>query len=488
MKKLLKRYQYLILFFFSLYSGLLCYSFFSYSPPIFLVLFSIPFSLGGLYLAIKNFHALFSIMVFSLPLSINQNKIDGDGFGISLPGELIVVFVAGAGLFHVMWNWERFKNIFTHWLTIVVLLHVVWMGVTTLTSVMTLVSVKFFIIRCIYVSVFFLLAIDYLRSHSNVIRFYWIYVLSMVIPILYSINYHSQHDFTQAFSYEVGDPFYNDHTIYAACLAILIPFFILLIVYYGEVKKRKHQLFAGLALGLMIVAIVLSYSRAGWLSLVVAFVCFLLIKMGVRFHQAVLIIVVAIGVFYFNGDKIIDKIKENDVESSEGFFNHARSVANISTDNSNIERLNRWVCALRMFEEKPIVGFGPGTYPFQYGQFQLSQEMTWVSVRDGSVGGVHSEYLKPLSEMGALGFLFFMVIIIGTLKIGLDLIQSENRHKDKSLILGIYLGFITYLIHGIVNFFLDTDKSSVLFWGAIAAIVAYDLQRKSVSKEIVKPD
>jgi hypothetical protein len=37
------------------------------------------------------------------------------------------------------------------------------------------------------------------------------------------------------------------------------------------------------------------------------------------------------------------------------------------------------------------------------------------------------------------------------------------------------LGFITYLVHGSMNNFLDTDKASALFWGFIGAFVSLDI-------------
>lgn len=479
MPDLLNKYYYGILASFGVYAALVCYTFYNSNPLVFSVLFGIPFLIGGLILSIKNFHLLFSLMIFSLPLSINQRSISGGGFDISLPGELVVVFVAVTGVLYMLWNFDRFRDIFKHWLSIIIVLHVFWMLVTVFSSTMMLVSLKFFVIRTIYITVFFLLAVDYFKDTKNVVRFFWIYFISMIIPILFSIEYHSKHDFTQAYSYEVGEPFYNDHTIYAACLAILIPFFTMIIIYYGEIKKSKLQFFSLLSLLLLIIAITLSYSRAGWLGLAIAACFFVVIKLKINFTQVTTVLLVLLTLFLINSEQILDKVKENSVVSSEGFLNHAKSIANISTDNSNVERFNRWICAIRMFEDRPLLGFGPGTYPFQYSQFQLAQEMTWVSVRDGSVGGVHSEYLKPLAEMGGVGFLLFIIIIVGVLKIGLDLIQDKNRHKHRNLLIGMYLGFITYLVHGIVNFFLDTDKSSVLFWGIIAAFVAYDLKRKS---------
>ena len=45
----------------------------------------------------------------------------------------------------------------------------------------------------------------------------------------------------------------------------------------------------------------------------------------------------------------------------------------------------------------------------------------------------------------------------------------------KGIVLGMILGLITYLIHGSLNNFLDTDKASALFWGFIAGFVSLDI-------------
>ncbi len=40
---------------------------------------------------------------------------------------------------------------------------------------------------------------------------------------------------------------------------------------------------------------------------------------------------------------------------------------------------------------------------------------------------------------------------------------------------GIVLGLVTYIIHGGLNYFLDTEKLAVPFWGFIACLVAFDI-------------
>ena len=46
----------------------------------------------------------------------------------------------------------------------------------------------------------------------------------------------------------------------------------------------------------------------------------------------------------------------------------------------------------------------------------------------------------------------------------------------KLLMICMFLGLVTYFIHGILNNYLDTDKATVPVWGMTAAIVMLDLK------------
>jgi O-antigen ligase len=154
---------------------------------------------------------------------------------------------------------------------------------------------------------------------------------------------------------------------------------------------------------------------------------------------------------------------------------HVQSVSNVSTDASNLERLNRWNSALRMFAEKPVLGFGPGTYMFKYAPYQATAEKTVISTNAGTLGNAHSEYLGPLAESGFLGSLSFIAIVLTSLFTASRIYFTANRRKVRLLALALMTGLLSYCIHGIMNDFLDLDKLNALFWGFIAMIVALDI-------------
>jgi hypothetical protein len=66
----------------------------------------------------------------------------------------------------------------------------------------------------------------------------------------------------------------------------------------------------------------------------------------------------------------------------------------------------------------------------------------------------------------------------------MNIIYETDDKKTKVLLIAVVLSFVSYLIHGFVNFFLDTDKSSVLFWGMLAIITITDIQHQKKKKKI----
>jgi len=179
------------------------------------------------------------------------------------------------------------------------------------------------------------------------------------------------------------------------------------------------------------------------------------------------------------------KLEENRQDSSTNFSQHIQSISNVSSDASNLERINRWTSALRMFREKPFLGWGPGTYMFQYAGFQSSKHRTVISTNFGDGGNAHSEYIGPMAESGILGALSFILVAFTTLITGIRYYIRQNTSPYRWISLALILGLTTYLLHGFLNNFLDTDKASALFWGFIAAIVALDIfQKQEIKKEI----
>ena len=219
--------------------------------------------------------------------------------------------------------------------------------------------------------------------------------------------------------------------------------------------------------------------------MVAAFIVYLLIRFKVKFKYLFGIGLAALFIIFLSWDKIQMELARNDAEhTTEEFGERLQSATNVTSDASNLERLNRWSSAWEMFKERPIFGFGPGTYAMEYAPFQDPEKLTIISTNFGNMGNAHSEYLGPLAETGFIGFLSVVLLVIAIFYKGITLYLKYPAEdlQYKRLILFMNLALVTYFVHGVLNNYLDTDKASVPIWGMCAAFIAleYQLDNKKV--------
>lgn len=139
--------------------------------------------------------------------------------------------------------------------------------------------------------------------------------------------------------------------------------------------------------------------------------------------------VIMIGLFFTFQHQISIILERNDQDAKGNIVEHIQSISNISTDASNLERINRWNSAIRLFQERPVFGWGPGTYQFVYAPYQLSKNRTIISTNAGDGGNAHSEYIGALAEMGIIGSLLVVALVIVGVYKGLT---TYKRAKTKS--------------------------------------------------------
>ena len=240
--------------------------------------------------------------------------------------------------------------------------------------------------------------------------------------------------------------------------------------YISENKLFKNLLYFGLII--FFVGLYFSYTRAAWLSILIAAIVFLLYYFKIKFKWIIGLVIIPILFVVINFTEISYLVQKNDAEhTTENFSERIESMSNISSDASNLERLNRWNCALELFYMRPFFGWGPGTYSFVYAPFQSSMNLTIISTNFGDGGNAHSEYLGPLAEQGFLGFLInSMLIVILFISTGLYYIKCEDSYY-KHLTLMIILALTTYFSHGVLNNYLDTDKAAIPIWGLISIFI-----------------
>ncbi len=443
-----------------------------------LMLSALPVILLIVLAAVYSFDKILYLIIFFAPLSIPLRKVmPGVGFDMYLPTEPLLFGLLIVFLLKVISERKFDRKILFHPVSLAIYLNLFWLLITSCTSTMPVVSFKFLLARIWFVAVLYLLTAKLFSKRKNMEKYVWLYVIPFMIVIFYATFRHLGYGlWDKQAAHFVVKPFYNDHTSYGAASAILLP--ILTVFVFNKSFSKRLRLISIGVFAVVLMSFILSYSRAAWLSIVVAIGVWIIILLKIRFKPLFITFIALLAIFFAFQTQILMKLESNSKQSSANMMTHISSMSNITTDASNLERINRWSCAIRMFEDKPFFGFGPGTYMFQYAPYQLTKDRTIISTNAGDGGNAHSEYLGPLAESGVLGLVTFLILIAVVIYTGVNAYTRINDQRLKQIVLAALLGLITYYIHSFLNNFLDTDKLSVPFWGFTAMIVAIDILSK----------
>jgi putative inorganic carbon (HCO3(-)) transporter len=426
------------------------------------------------FIAVDKFLLL---IVFLVPMSVQLRFIIPEpAADIFLPTELLLAGLLILMCFKVFIFKEIDKKILVHPVSVISFCLLAWYLISSLTSTIPAVSIKSFLARLWFFAGFYLLTAEIFRKPERIRVYFSLYILGMIPVVAYYLFRMCQTGiFNQKAAYQAVRPFFNDHTSFGAALAFCIP----LILYFLTAKEatRKKKIVLSILLFFFSAAFIFSYSRAAWLSLITAALLILFLILRISWKIILPGLVIAIVVIATSWSGLMIRLNENRQESSGKIMNHLRSVYNIRSDASNMERVNRWKSALRMFREKPITGWGPATYQFKYAPFQMASEKTIISTNYGEGGNAHSEYLGSLAEEGIPGLIFYLSLLFISIRKGIIIWKTHPDNQIRYMVLALIAGLVTYVVHGAMNNFLDTDKISALFWGMIAAIVSIDIRQ-----------
>ena len=429
------------------------------------------------WFAFFAYDKLYYFIIFLTPLSISLSEFYKLPFDLSMPSEALMIIFTGVLFLKLFAGQSVDKDYIRHPLSITIILYLIWMLYTSITSSLPLVSFKFFLAKIWFIIPMYFFSLHIFSKQKNIYRALFLYIIALLPVIFYTINRHLSFGlYDKQASHFVMTPFYNDHTSYGAVLSMYW------VVLFGLLIQKNRNFIQKIAIaGILIiftVALILSYSRAAWLSLALALIIGLIIYLKIKFRYVFIVAMSILSLIYIYRFELVNKLEKNRQDSSAKLSEQIKSATNIATDASNLERINRWSSAIRMFKERPLQGWGPGTYMFQYAPFQMAREKTIISTNFGDWGNAHSEYFSALIDSGLPGLLLFILMIYFIIKTAIVTYHSLENKNQRILIWAVLVGLISYLIHGFLNNFLDTDKASVPFWVFTAIIISQNIQNK----------
>jgi putative inorganic carbon (hco3(-)) transporter len=236
----------------------------------------------------------------------------------------------------------------------------------------------------------------------------------------------------------------------AALLVPIIPVAIS-ILFSGS---RKQRVLAGVCGSLILIGLVITMSKGAIGALGIGFVCSLplLWKAGVKLKHVV-ICGVALGLLLVIGQLVAPDLLA---------FNYEMVVYRFSQP--DLTRIDLWRTAWEVFLDHPLLGIGPNAiYIYNY-QFVVEDLYS------------HNFILNSLAEMGIVGSIPFFLLLVTLIQRSYHLcISTLNNPKLKFMTVALFVGFISTLIHGMVEPTFQGQQYAAIFWIYVA--IMYLLQR-----------
>jgi O-antigen ligase len=112
---------------------------------------------------------------------------------------------------------------------------------------------------------------------------------------------------------------------------------------------------------------------------------------------------------------------------------------------------------LRMFWQKPVLGWGLGTFTAVYPQFRSFYT-------DLFVNAAHNDYVQVLAETGLIGFASVVWFIVEVYRAGLRNVEGWNRDWSRALGLAALVGCTGLLVHSFFDFNLQIPANASIFY------------------------
>jgi O-antigen ligase len=427
------------------------------------------------WLLFVDLQKVFFLMMGSIPLSMEQ-ALPG-GFATDLPSEQFMWLLTVAGIGWFLLNWKTVDVRFLrHPVTLALLAHLAWIVITMATSGHFVISFKYLLAKGWYVIVFYFLASRFLNTERDFKQLLWWFFVPLMYAMTTVVVRHAAKGFTFEEVGYVMWPHFRNHVMYACLLAIFLPF-----VWYGVYWYRRFSWqWLALVLGVLylLFAINVAYTRAAYIALVAAVGIYWVVRW--RLMKAALV-AVALGftllvVFLGTRDNWLLFAPDYEKTISHKRFDNLLEATTKLEDISTMERVYRWVAASYMIKEKPLVGFGPGTFYSNYKNYTVSSFKTYVS-DNPERSGIHNYYLMVTVEQGLPGLVFYLLFCVVVMLKGEEIYHNvADKSRRRTLVAALLCFSLTNLLM-LMNDFVETDKIGSLFILSVAILVNIDLNR-----------
>lgn len=221
--------------------------------------------------------------------------------------------------------------------------------------------------------------------------------------------------------------------------------------------ERAHKWLAMAVIGFGGVALIFTFSRGGWIALLLSVTLICLLgwhRRGLSLKTPIAVILI-LGMLYLPFHSVISaRVFGDDKGSAES-------------------RIPLMSLAFRIIEDNPVLGVGANNFTVVMDRYLTSD------FREGWLFAVHNKYLLVLSETGIIGLLCFLAFLLDALRKGWKCWALQDPLLSP-LALGIMAGIAGHMVHMTVDVFRGRPTQQLLWLlaGLLAAMLRIGMSRQ----------
>jgi O-antigen ligase len=448
---------------------------------------AVPFAF--LYFALMglNWKTAYWMLLFTIPFSVQIN-FNGDAASITLPDQPIMwLFLA---LFLILI--ARSPKIIPEWylrdpLVLIVSLQFVWTIVAVIFSKMLFFSVKFLLVKTWLLVCFFIFPIWIFREKKDFVKGFFLLLVPMFFTIIAILISHARYGFKfeKIQKAVAATMLYYNPVDYATVISMFFP---LLIVVCWPLIKKRH-----LFIKITLIVVALIFCAGIWFSFRRAALVGVAFSVVVGIAMRLRLVKLIMPMFYAMMMLLVVYMVDNNTylqyrpDYNNTFMHKTLKDHLIATirgkDMSSMERVYRWVAAVRMSTDRPITGYGPRAFYFYYKPYAVTSFRTYVS-RNTEESTTHNYFLYMLVEQGWPAMLLYAILMAAIFA------KAQNiyhRFKDRFYKL-VTMGLAMLIAVGFINNFfselIETHKVAALFYIPLAMLVILEKKSRDEQKAL----
>ena len=232
--------------------------------------------------------------------------------------------------------------------------------------------------------------------------------------------------------------------ILAGYLILIIPIVSSLLFYAPKGSKKALLAFSFIT---MVICLILTRSRAGWLALVGAMIFLVIIEKRKRLAIGLTLVLIVVTSI------LIPSVRTR--------------LVTIFDLNSlvNEERIYGAKSALQMIKDYPLTGVGVNNFYHVYPQYQLPE------AREHLIHA-HNIFLQIGAEMGLFGLAVFLWLLIKVFKVGWKTLKKiKEGDYLRALVIGLLGSLVAFLVNQQFDYIWVKASLFVFFWVLLAILL-----------------